>query len=340
MSTILDALRKVEEENRTRSADARARLLSFPARPDMRFSRRRTLWLVGAGLVFAGFAAGAGVMLLGPRSQISEDEQIARPTQTGSDPSTDKGSQPPVQPARATGEKPAVSLSAATEIASAPQTVIPPQSASALPQKPSAPRAPLGMAPASAASANPSPASPEAAPLTPEQFLAGDDTPPQELEQVFTGKGAQLEEHSRAVLASQMQALRKAAGSTRAAARTHPRGQGGAAPRRATPASEPQPEPQGRTASAEPPAPGIATRSTAPAVSAPEPSPPPPNSSLSFLQWSPEPEKRLAFIKLDGGPLTLAHEGDTVGGFTVVEIRRDEVELRSQGHHFTLQAQE
>jgi len=33
--------------------------------------------------------------------------------------------------------------------------------------------------------------------------------------------------------------------------------------------------------------------------------------------------QRLAFIKVDGGPLTLAHEGDTVAGYTVVEIRRD-----------------
>jgi len=63
----------------------------------------------------------------------------------------------------------------------------------------------------------------------------------------------------------------------------------------------------------------------------------PPNTSLSFLQWSPEPDRRLAFIKVDGGPLTLAHEGDTVAGYTVVEIRRDAVELSAKGHSFTLQ---
>jgi len=64
----------------------------------------------------------------------------------------------------------------------------------------------------------------------------------------------------------------------------------------------------------------------------------PPNTSLSFLQWSPEPDRRLAFIKVNGGPLTLAHEGDTVEGFTVVEIRRDAVELSAKGRSFTLQA--
>jgi hypothetical protein len=66
----------------------------------------------------------------------------------------------------------------------------------------------------------------------------------------------------------------------------------------------------------------------------------PPNSSLNFLQWSPDPENRMAFIKVNGGPLTLAHEGDTVGGYTVVEIRRDAVELRSQDRTFMLQAEE
>ncbi|MBI3800734.1 MAG: hypothetical protein HY268_27620 [Deltaproteobacteria bacterium] len=66
----------------------------------------------------------------------------------------------------------------------------------------------------------------------------------------------------------------------------------------------------------------------------------PPNTSLSFLQWSPEPDRRLAFIKINGGPLTLAHEGDTVEGYTVVEIRRDAVELNAKGRSFTLQAEE
>jgi hypothetical protein len=64
----------------------------------------------------------------------------------------------------------------------------------------------------------------------------------------------------------------------------------------------------------------------------------PPNTSLSFLQWSPDSDRRIAFIKVNGGPLTLAHEGDTVEGFTIVEIRRDAVELSSKGRSFTLQA--
>jgi hypothetical protein len=75
-----------------------------------------------------------------------------------------------------------------------------------------------------------------------------------------------------------------------------------------------------------------------PATQAPASSPP--NSSLNFLQWSPDPGKRMVFIKVNGGPLTLAHEGDTVGGFTVVEIRQNSVELNLQGQNYTLQAEE
>jgi hypothetical protein len=47
------------------------------------------------------------------------------------------------------------------------------------------------------------------------------------------------------------------------------------------------------------------------------------------LQWSSDPDKRIAFIRVSGGPLMLAHEGDTVGGYTVVEIHQDAVDLRS-----------
>jgi len=59
-------------------------------------------------------------------------------------------------------------------------------------------------------------------------------------------------------------------------------------------------------------------------------------TSLSFLQWSNEPDRRIAFLRVNGGPLTMAHEGDTVGGYTVVEIRQNEVELRSGETRMTL----
>ncbi len=97
MSTILDALRKVEENQRTRSADARVRLLSFPTQPDRYSSRqRRTPWVVGAGLALAGFATGAGLILWGPHLRTPEERQLAQ--EIGSDVAQDKGLKPLVQP--------------------------------------------------------------------------------------------------------------------------------------------------------------------------------------------------------------------------------------------------
>ena len=50
---------------------------------------------------------------------------------------------------------------------------------------------------------------------------------------------------------------------------------------------------------------------------------------MSLLQWSPEVAERIAFIKFADGPLTMVYEGDSVGGFTIVEIHKDKVDLRS-----------
>ena len=62
----------------------------------------------------------------------------------------------------------------------------------------------------------------------------------------------------------------------------------------------------------------------------------PAGSTVSFLQWSPEVAKRKAFVKVGDGPLTLVHEGDSVSGYTVVEIQQGRVALRSGTAHFYL----
>ncbi|HKA56656.1 MAG TPA: hypothetical protein VKJ47_23675, partial [Candidatus Binatia bacterium] len=103
--------------------------------------------------------------------------------------------------------------------------------------------------------------------------------------------------------------------------------------------SRPLPESQ-ESSQPEVPAARTETRTTKPSAPAPATPTAPPNTSLSFLQWSPEPDRRLAFIKINGGPLTLAHEGDTVEGYTVVEIRHDAVELNAKGRRFTLQVEQ
>ncbi len=64
--------------------------------------------------------------------------------------------------------------------------------------------------------------------------------------------------------------------------------------------------------------------------------PAPANSTVSFLQWSPESARRKAFVRVGGSPLTLVHEGDAIGGYTVVEIRPDAVALRSSMTRFQI----
>ncbi len=64
--------------------------------------------------------------------------------------------------------------------------------------------------------------------------------------------------------------------------------------------------------------------------------PAPANSAISFLQWSPESARRKAFVRVGGSPLTLVHEGDAIGGYTVVEIRPNAVALRSGATRFQL----
>lgn len=127
------------------------------------------------------------------------------------------------------------------------------------------------------------------------------------------------------------------------------------------PVKESTPKPPTRTAALTPPAAAPAPSPDAPmarslmrrqhlAPQTPSPAPPPPQSAsgletsapaganLSFLQWSSDPERRIAFLRVNGGPLTMAHEGDTVGGYTVVEIRQNAVELRLGESQMTLHA--
>ncbi|HKA52341.1 MAG TPA: hypothetical protein VKJ47_01630 [Candidatus Binatia bacterium] len=299
MSTILDALRKVEENHRTRSADARARLLSSPTRPSSHaFRQRRTPWLIGAALALTGFTAGAGLMLWGPRSPAPEESQ--RASATGAEATPDKEVSPPESLAQA--------------------TPVPFEPASTDPSAQPVPQAPVGM------SSDPAPTPTVPPPTAPTAISPG----------VHPAPAAPVNKHLTPM--ERRAARREALSATRQAA---PRGAPpppsralAAATGAAQPQPPPLPQPREDAQPAAPPphtaAPG--TKSSAPATAAV-----PPNTSLSFLQWSPEPDRRLAFIKVDGGPLTLAHEGDTVAGYTVVEIRRDAVELNGKGHSFTLQ---
>ena len=349
MSTILDALRKVEENQRTRSADVRARLLSFPTRPDAYSSRqRRTPWLVGAGLALAGFAAGAGLMLWGPHSRAPEEGQLAK--ETGLEAGPDKGvkplTQPPVQPppqpaAQSLAQAPAeilptpapapAEIPAPAQVATAqPPSLTPPAPVpAAVPPAPQTamPKFPSPIPPLPTPTETPSVPSAPVVAATPPEVRSAPVAPlvrpltPEERRSALRAERRARRTHGGA-LPPEVQDLAKAARAARAQSRLSPEARGGV--------PDETPIPGGAN--------GGANRVAKSATPASAPSSAPPNTSLSFLQWSPEPDRRIAFIKVNGGPLTLAHEGDTVAGFTVVEIRRDAVELSSKGQSFTLQA--
>ena len=61
-----------------------------------------------------------------------------------------------------------------------------------------------------------------------------------------------------------------------------------------------------------------------------------PKVLLSFLQWSPDPARRFAFVSVDGSPSQRVREGDTTAGMTVAQITPTGVQLRSEGAVFTI----
>ena len=61
-----------------------------------------------------------------------------------------------------------------------------------------------------------------------------------------------------------------------------------------------------------------------------------PRVALSFLQWSQDPGRRFAFISVDGGPAQRVQEGDTMGGLTVAQILPGAVQLRGSGTSFVI----
>jgi hypothetical protein len=142
--------------------------------------------------------------------------------------------------------------------------------------------------------------------------------------------------------------MREEAGTDREARRSHPETPkitpalppGDAEVSEDVRAGQPRTEPREASPSAPTLAARTDSRANKPVTPPTTSSPSPPNSSLSFLQWSTDPDKRIAFIKLDGGPLTLAHEGDLIGEYTVVEIRQNSVELRAKNKTFSLQVEE
>ncbi|MGE0684776.1 MAG: hypothetical protein AB7P69_28185 [Candidatus Binatia bacterium] len=285
MSTILDALRKLEEEHHSRTADARSRLLLSLSHQTRPLQLRRSFWKANGnllsimGLLVAGFSAGAGFVFW--RSYSSQTSPAAPRVVASSPPQSDMrpdSSSAPLQsasetfPAEQESDSPPFVTSTT---ASLPLPYSPPEEQNTTPAGASAvQRSPFAATP---------PASWEMAStqreITPVAKHAPAPTPSivDETEQ----DGSRYE----VLLPS---------GAT-------------------------------RTVKSFSPPPSTTTAPTTPS-----------GTVLSFLQWSSDPDRRIAFIRVNGGPLTMAHEGDTIGGYTVIEIRQNAVELQSGEARMTL----
>jgi hypothetical protein len=61
-----------------------------------------------------------------------------------------------------------------------------------------------------------------------------------------------------------------------------------------------------------------------------------PKVALSFLQWSAEPARRFAFISIDGAPTQRVHEGEVAAGLTVAAITPTGVQFKREGTSFVI----
>lgn len=295
MSTILDALRKLEEERQSRSADARSRLLLSSAHQPQSRRWRRPSWRAHTTLIgiisfaLAGFAAGAGVVLWQSYSSPVQPEQVstfAPPKGHHNEPTATLANTP--TPSTVIEEKTlAHTISPASQPMDLPPVV--------------APAAPL-------AQASPSPDRVaddglQSAPVVMTADESAPDTASAVQRSPFISPSPAREAMPRSSVTSPSSApatQSKEAFAVHAMPRNKPRM-----------AESPQPTKEATT-------------------------PAPAGTSLSLLQWSSDPARRIAFLRVNGGPLTMAHEGDTIGGYTVIEIRQNAVELQSGETKMTL----
>jgi hypothetical protein len=348
MSTILDALRKVEEENRTRNADARTRLLTTSQRFDLRPPRRqRVSWLVSTGLIVGGIALGAGLMGWGGSTRSTLDAVV----HTGESVVARSSIPPPSQILTANPEHlipaayPGVPLAAAKEepkvlVVSPPASIrfesgnqtehlrlqqhqeerlaggpsveaaklSPPSVTHAVPLPQNVAAVDIsGTLPTPADRESPVQRSPFVNTVEPERIALMPLSPPIDYRGDTKAKPATKSIPVPPALAKTKVAIRPPVKSTPASLEERDVAEG-------TP-SAPQEE-------------DVVDETTSP----------PTPASVSFLQWSPEPEKRMAFIKVGDAPTTLAHEGDMVNGVRVLKIRQGTVELQLGGNRWTLKA--
>lgn len=63
-----------------------------------------------------------------------------------------------------------------------------------------------------------------------------------------------------------------------------------------------------------------------------------PQIALLFIQWSPEPARRVASLRQGGGTITIVHEGDVIQGLKVAVIRPTLLEMQWRGQSYAVLA--
>jgi len=273
MSTILDALRKIEEKSREQSLDTRTRLLALSARRSSSSSPRRPMfWIVGASFILAGFAAGIWIA-----RQPDEDFDTSE------------------EGTSLAAENPSESAPFHSPLVSRRD---PSRGDPLAPDSPSVQRSPFVPA------RRPSPQLARAEPVS----------EPQAHSDLFERRRSDDEvELEREALTSEPTEVRE-----------EQEVQDGHDGRDMHEAIDEGDDLKGRAERAK------IAESPDGSVSAPA------GSAVSFLQWSPEAARRKAFVRVGDGPLTLVHEGDSISGYTVVEIQQGRVTLRSGTAQFDL----
>lgn len=306
MSTILDALKKVEDE---RPQSPRERLLHV-ASPES--PRRRPLSLgVIATCAVLGFAAGIGLALWrnAPPFEVAMSPEPAPP------PAIDVPVPPPVAPADRVGAPlpaPPVAAAAGTE----PEAAAVAEATAAL-QLPAAPDAPGGAAPRSGAEV-------ETPTVVAQAPAAGSALEPSPFARAGTAR-AEVENVD--------------PGAPGAPSRTAPPAPEPAADRLAALPSEAGPAgaPDEIAALGEPTAPVPEPPPAPPELIDTGRSPPgAPKVVLSFLQWSTEPARRFALVSIDGAPSQRVREGDAAAGMTVAQITPTGVQFSREGKLFMI----
>ena len=338
MSTILDALRKVEEEKRTQETDVRTRLLSSPPRFDLRAPRRSHVSsIVGGGLAIIGIICTAGLLLWHSSDTASVVDVPSPPTNTpqvaGEQSQSVSSPGPQLQRQAQPEPQPQNDAQAAAVIAKQQPRVaqVTPDAAAVPLPKESTPvvSSPLSSTP------------PRIAETKPRYDPWSGGNLPKAASNTPGSPGTNVTPRSSEATVQRSPFVNSPPYDQTVAPSPPPP----PSERRVTVAApkpvRPRPQTSEKTGQTTPPATAGAPplpSSPAPASDRGQESSSPSGASLSFLQWSSDPEKRVASIKVGTGPSTIAHEGDSVEGLTIVKIHPDAVEVRSGESHFLLKA--